>query len=68
MEKNVRSRIASQFPTATLKHNGLTLREATAKAYYDSLPLAVKTQMVNKGRDSLNRLRNDKTKKIPPVG
>lgn len=61
MEKNVRIRIASQFPPSILLHSGLTLSEASAKTRYDALPAAVKTQMANRCRDNLKRLRPDKS-------
>lgn len=64
MEKGVRIRAASQFPPGTLPYSGLTLREHTAKARYDSLSLAVRTQMANDGRERLKRLREAKEGKI----
>lgn len=60
MEKRVRIRCASQFPPGTLKLDGLTVREHTAKARYEALPVAVKAEMANKGREALQNLRASK--------
>jgi hypothetical protein len=58
MEKNVRERIAAQFPPGTLKHDGMTAREHSAFIRYGSLSLAVRTKMANEGRERLQKYRD----------
>ena len=66
MEKNVRTRIASQFPPDTLHHSGLNIREYTARIRFEALPVALRNEMANRGREALKRQRNDKDGKIAP--
>ena len=64
MEKNVRTRIANQFPPGVLQYSGLNVREYTARKRFEALPVALRNEMANRGREALKRQRNDKDGKI----
>ncbi|MGA9451614.1 MAG: hypothetical protein WBW41_09785 [Verrucomicrobiia bacterium] len=59
MEKGVRLRIAATAP-GTLRLGGLTLLEVAAKKRFESFSAAHKTYLVEKGKDRLVALHNDK--------
>ena len=59
MEKGVRLRIAAKFP-GLFPMLGHTVREWGAKQRYDALSPDVKTQMAERCRTNLARLRPDK--------
>ena len=69
MEKGVRARIGAQFPEL-LKMGGLTQREWLAKQRYERLPVAVKVQMAERGKEALKALRASaqrQSKENPPL-
>lgn len=58
MEKNVRLRIAAQFPPSILNLSGLTRAEHAAKVAYEAKPVDAKMKLQNQGIAALNRPRN----------
>lgn len=60
MEKNVRLRIASQFP-GVLSLGGLTRAEYAGKQAWDRKPLAVKNDLIQTAKDRLERQRKGKS-------
>ena len=57
--KAVRVRIAATEP-GRLKHGGLTLTEVAARTRFESFSAAHKSYLVEKGKDRLSALHNDK--------
>lgn len=59
MEKNVRVRIAAQFP-GMIPRGGLSVREYTAAQSYARLPLPTKLMMAERGKVALAKHANQK--------
>jgi len=56
MEKNVRLRIARQFPGRIFR-DGLTAREDAGRVVYDRLPSATKLRLAERGKLALANLK-----------